>query len=55
MTPEGEFTSVSAGDYTCWLRADGCVACWGFNSKDQASPPEGEFKSIDLGGNTPAG
>ncbi len=34
------FVQVSAGgNYSCGLRADGTVACWGFNGVGQATPP----------------
>ena len=37
-----EFASVSAGaNYTCGLRADGSVACWGSDYGGKATPPEG--------------
>ena len=30
VPPEGEFTSVSAGeDYSCGVRTDGSIECWG--------------------------
>ena len=44
------FASVSAGlSYTCGMRLDGSVACWGSNQFGQASPPAGEFASVSAG------
>ncbi|GEM_PF-2762349 len=42
---------ISAGGYhTCWLKADGTLACWGQNQRKQAEPPEGSFTQVDAGG-----
>ena len=43
--------SFSSGSYhTCGLRSDGTSVCWGDNSHDQASPPDGEtFTAISSG------
>ena len=46
----GEFISVSAGyGYTCGVRRDGSVECWGLDDHGQATPPEGEFASVSAG------
>ena len=43
--------SVSAGgSYTCGVRSDGSVACWGKNGAGQAAPPAGSFVSVSAGG-----
>lgn len=56
MPPVGKFTSVSAGAlYTCGVKEDGSVSCWGSNEDlegnviGQATPPIGEFTSISAG------
>ena len=46
----GEFASVSTGaSYTCGVRTDGGVECWGLNAEGQATPPSGEFASVSAG------
>ena len=48
--PTGSFTSISAGDdYTCAVKADGLVQCWGNNAFGKASPPSGPFVSVSAG------
>ena len=54
--PSGEFASVSASaDYTCGVRLDGSVECWGANEDffgnevGQATPPSGGFASVSAG------
>ena len=54
-SPTGEFTSVSRGesewgDYACGIRVDGTAVCWGDAGYGQTDAPEGEFKSISVGG-----
>ena len=45
-----QFASVSAGSFhTCWVRADGSVACWGDDRYGRATPPDGEFASVSAG------
>jgi alpha-tubulin suppressor-like RCC1 family protein len=45
-----QFASVSAGDfYTCGVRTDETVVCWGENQFGQSSPPAGMFKSVSAG------
>ena len=50
--PDGEFTRVSAGDYyTCGIRADETVSCWGINPVagiDVAGPAAGEWEFTAL-------
>ena len=46
------FTQVSAGygSYSCGVRGDGTIACWGFNANGQATPPAGDtFTSLSAG------
>ena len=55
-TTYGELASVSAGaDYTCGVKADGSLACWGANNFGQASPPQGEFASVSAASNYACG
>ena len=43
--------TVSGGEvYTCGLRTDGTLACWGVNSYGQATPPAGTFSQVSAGG-----
>jgi alpha-tubulin suppressor-like RCC1 family protein len=36
----GAYRAVAAGkDYTCGLKQDGSIACWGLNNKGQTTPP----------------
>ena len=49
-TPASSFVSVSAGgSYTCGVRSDGSVACWGENGLGAATPPVGSFVSVSGG------
>ena len=44
------FASASAGRYySCGVKTDGSVACWGSNSYGTASPPAGSFVSVSAG------
>ena len=48
--PEPRFTAVSAGArYSCGLRSDGSVVCWGNNIYGQATPPGGSFTQVSTG------
>ena len=58
--PAGTFQALSSGaDYTCGIRADGSIACWGLLypswygappiTKVQMTPPEGVFGSVSVG------
>ena len=50
MPSDGSFISVSAGKwYTCGVKTDGSVACWGSNDEGQAEPPSGSFVSVSSG------
>lgn len=45
---EGPFRSISRGsDHACALDRDGEITCWGSNRHDQATPPSGEYSTID--------
>ena len=45
-----EFVSVSAGShYTCGVRTDGSIVCWGSGEEGRATPPAGEFLSVSAG------
>ena len=45
------YSAVEVGDnYSCGLRTDGTVACWGLNNAHQASPPtDTKFTAISAG------
>ena len=46
------WSAVSAGgNYTCGLKVDGSIACWGDNSAGQDNPPaETDFSAVSAGG-----
>ena len=55
-TPASSFVSVSAGgSYTCGVRSNGSVACWGNPAHGKATPPTGSFVSVSAGGNHTCG
>ena len=43
------FASISAGGHTCGLTTSGDALCWGDDGDGQATPPAGEFASVDAG------
>ena len=49
--PEGGgFATVSSGNgFSCGIRADGTVACWGGNWDGQAAAPQEEFSAVSAG------
>ena len=49
--PEGvSFQQITAGyRYSCGIRADGGVTCWGRNDHAQLDAPDGQFTAIDAG------
>ncbi len=45
------FKQVESGySWTCGVRNDGQVACWGYNRFGQATPPAGTFTQVSAGG-----
>ena len=51
MPPAGAFIQVSAGAlFTCGVRADHTLACWGYNFYGQVEQaPAGQFKQVSAG------
>ena len=50
MPPDGIFHQITAGAaYTCGVKTNGDVECWGSNDEGQASPPKGSFLQVSLG------
>lgn len=48
--PAGTFTQLSAGwGYTCGVRTDETVSCWGADDSGQASPPAVPFVQVSAG------
>ena len=44
------YTYVAAGNYfTCGVKADGLIVCWGDDDDGQTSPPDGVFASVSAG------
>jgi tRNA A-37 threonylcarbamoyl transferase component Bud32 len=37
------------GDFTCMIKKDGTLACWGANDAGQATPPPGMFRDLSSG------
>ena len=51
-----KFMQINSGySWTCGVRTDGRVACWGYNRYAQATPPAGTFKQLSGGGNHTCG
>ena len=45
------FSAIAVGGWhSCGLRADGTIACWGWNFAGQVNAPEGEFVAVTVGG-----
>ena len=49
-TPSGFVTAAAGYEFSCGLRADGTVACWGDNSLGQIDVPGGEYVEVSAGG-----
>ncbi len=47
------FLSVSAGSYSCGLRTDNTIICWG--EFDHLQVPEGQYKAVSTGGSHSCG
>lgn len=46
----GYYLSISGDYHGCGLLEDASIACWGRDDWGQASPPEGQFISVSVGG-----
>jgi hypothetical protein len=50
IPPGGGFTAIACGeDFSCGIRDDGTLACWGLDDADQSSPPSGVFVAVAAG------
>ena len=51
--PEGEaFIYIDSGDlFTCGVRSDGSVICWGVGSNELEAPERERFRSVSCGSN----
>ena len=48
--PAGEFAAVAVGgSYSCALRTDGTVACWGENKDGRTDAPDGTYTDLAAG------
>lgn len=48
--PEGQFASISAGlGFTCGVREDRSISCWGDGLRIVHSEPAGAFRSVSAG------
>lgn len=53
--PAGTFTSISVGAglpgnaYSCGVRTDSTLACWGNSKSGQLDPPQGTFSAVVVG------
>ena len=49
--PAGPFEAVSSGGFfSCGLRTNGTITCWGQNIDGQAEPPAGIYTAVSAGG-----
>ena len=50
LSPSEKFEQVSAGvAYSCGVKSNGRVVCWGNNEYGQATPPIGDFQQVSSG------
>ena len=49
-----QYVSAGAG-YSCGVRTDGTIECWGYNDYGQADAPEGAFSAVSAGGSHTCG
>jgi len=48
--PSGSFSAITSGqDFSCGIRTDQTLACWGLDDAGQASPPAGTFVALAAG------
>ena len=40
---------AAGGHHSCGVKADGSVACWGYNTYGQSNAPAGAFLSVSAG------
>ena len=49
--PAESFTQIDTGSYfTCGIKTDATLECWGKDEKGQSSPPAGTFAQLSTGG-----
>jgi len=53
--PDSLYTVAAGNNFSCALKADGTVACWGDNSSGQSTPPSGTFTSLSAGSDSVCG
>jgi hypothetical protein len=50
VPPSGTFTQIVAAPYfTCGIRPDKSLTCWGDTTLGQATPPGGTFDAVAIG------
>ena len=55
LGPAGFVKSAAGYRFSCGLRTDGTVACWGDNISGQTEPPDGQFTSLSAGSSQTCG
>jgi hypothetical protein len=56
IPPEGTFTQLSTfANYSCALKGDQTISCWGSNTAGESTPPTGSFARVAVGGNRGCG
>ena len=54
--PDGQYSAVTASfNYSCGLRTDGTITCWGANTYGQATAPDGQYSAVTAGPNHSCG